>query len=90
MAVGAVGVFAILFVCESISKIGGQKTFYLISYASMACYMFHRFFYWVAENVWNSSNTTVKWIYMAGLVYPVMIVISYAIQKTYDYLTRRL
>ena len=94
--VKCVGVFAILFLSESIcsfvfgkiKKIG--QLFIYVSYASMACYMFHRFFYWVAESVWNQSDTTIKWIYMAGLVYPVMLVISYAIQKTYDYLTRRL
>ena len=89
MAVGAVGVFAILFVSEGISKIGGQKTFYIISYASMACYMFHRFFYWVGEYVWNPSDATIKWIYMAGLVFPVMIVLSYLIQKTYDSMVKR-
>ena len=94
--VKCVGVFAILFLSERIcSYVFGKikkfgQLFIYVSYASMACYMFHRFFYWVAENVWNPSDTTVKWLYMAGLVYPVMIVISYAIQKTYYYLTRRL
>lgn len=90
MALGAIGVFVIFFVCEGISKIGGQKIVFIISYASMACYMFHRFFYWVGESVWNPSDTTIKWIYMAGLVFPVMLVLSYLIQKTYDSVTKRL
>ena len=90
MALGAIGVFVIFFVSEGISKICGQKIVYLISYASMACYMFHRFFYWVGESVWNPSDTTIKWIYMAGLVFPVMLVLSYLIQKTYDNMTKRL
>ena len=90
MAIGAIGVFVILFVCESISKYGGHRFFYIISYASMSCYMFHRFFYWLAENVWNPSDTIVKWLYMAGLVFPSMIVLSYLIQKTYDSVTKRL
>lgn len=90
MTVGAIGVFVVLFVCEGINKLGCHRFFYKVSYASMACYMFHRFFYWVGELVWNPSDTTIKWIYMAGLVFPVMIVLSYLIQKTYDSITKRL
>ena len=90
MALGAIGVFVILFVCEGISKFGGQRFFYVISYASMACYMFHRFFYWVAELIWNPTDTSTKWIYMAGLVYPIIIVLSFFIQKAYDSMTRKL
>ena len=90
MAFGAIGVFAIFFVCEGVSKIGCQKIFYNISYASMACYMFHQFFYRVAESIWNPSDTTIKWIYMAGLVFPIMIALSYLIQKTYDSMIKRL
>ena len=98
MGIGAVGVFAILFICEGISKLlfDGQndqkariKTFAcqivsFVSYASMACYMFHRFFYWAAEKIWNPSDTSVKWLFMAGLVFPVIITFSYMIQKLYD------
>ena len=90
MLVGAIGVFAILFVCEGIGKYGCHRFFYIVSYASMACYMFHRFFYWLTEKLWNPSDTTIKWIYMAGLVFPCMIVLSYLIQKTYDNMTKRL
>lgn len=94
--VKCVGVFALLFFSESIcsyifsKKIKFGQLFIYVSYASMACYMFHRFFYWVAERVWNPSDTTIKWIYMAGLVFPVMIVLSYLIQKTYDSMTKKL
>lgn len=83
MALGAIGVFVIFFVCEGISKLGGHRFFYLVSYASMACYLFHRFFYWVAESIWNPSDTDIKWTYML-LTYPIMIILSYAIQKAYD------
>lgn len=84
MAVGAIGVFALLFVCDGLSKLGAHQFFYLVSYASMACYMFHRFFYRVAEFLWNPSETILKWLYMVGLVFPVMIVLSYFIQKIYE------
>ena len=103
MVVGAVGVFVILFICEDISKLlydaqdaqynGFKATVCKIvsigSYASMACYMFHRFFYWVAETAWNPSDTSIKWLYMAAMVYPIMVVLSYAIQKLYDKLVKR-
>lgn len=99
MVLGAIGVFAILFVCDAISKLffdsrpQHQNAFQslggwvigIVSYASMACYMFHRLFYWAAEQVWNPADASVKWLFMAGLVFPVIIALSYAIQKLYDH-----
>jgi len=98
MGIGGVGVFAILFICEGISKLifdgqNDQKGRFkalacqivsIVSYASMASYMIHRFFYWAAEKIWNPSDTSVKWLFMAGLVFPVIIAFSYMIQKLYD------
>ena len=92
------GVFVILFICEAVSRLlfaghkngeNGLKTIAcqmvgFVSYASMACYMFHRFFYWAAEKMWNPSDTSVKWLFMAGCVYPVIVALSYVIQKLYD------
>lgn len=90
-----VGVFALLFVCEYIanmvfrhnasnvvSPIGSLIK--NVSYASMACYMFHRFFFWAGEMIWNPSTVWLKWLYMAGIVFPVMLVLSYFIQFGYD------
>lgn len=101
---GGVGVFPLLFVCEYISnlffdnakgikdgwkeRIG--KLIGYISYASMACYMFHRLFFWAGEVVWNPSVYWLKWIYMAGIIFPLMLVLSYYIQKGYDLLVNRL
>ena len=98
MVLGAAGVFVILFICETVSKLlfdshknkeNGIKSLAcqivgFVSYASMACYMFHRFFFWVAEKMWNPSVTSVKWLFMAGCVYPIIVVLSYVIQKMYD------
>jgi len=101
MVLGAAGVFVILFVCEALSKslFAGQdskangsfacKVVGFVGYASMACYMFHRFFYWGAEKIWNPSDASVKWLYMAAVVYPVIVVSSYAIQKLYDAFAKR-
>lgn len=95
------GVFALLFVCEyvvnlvlrhtasnGISPIG--KLIMSVSYASMACYMFHRFFFWAGEIVWNPTADWLKWFYMVGIVFPLMLVLSYYIQKGYDLLVNRL
>lgn len=98
MAVGFLGVFAILFVCEGISHLlfdspqpsrngfrtVGCQLISIISYASMCSYMFHRFFYWAAETIWNPIDTSVKWLYMIVVVYPIILVLSYGIQKCYD------
>jgi hypothetical protein len=71
--------------CDTLFEIyGACQIVSLVSYASMACYMFHRFFYWAAEKIWNPSDTSVKWLFMAGLVFPVIIAFSYMIQKMYD------
>ena len=104
IALGALGVFPILFVCEGISsllfdsssarqdgfKSVGCRLTIAISYASMCSYMFHRFFYWAAERIWNPSDTAVKWLFMIAIVYPIILVASYAIQKRYDDTVKRL
>lgn len=90
-----IGVFALLFVCEYIANLvfhrsaSGEvspmgKIIINVSYASMACYMFHRLFFWAGEMIWNPATVWVKWLYMAGVVFPVMLVLSYYIQKGYD------
>ena len=103
LVIGATGVLVILFVCDDMSKLlfdtrdtqdGDIKAFAariicLVSYASMACYMFHRFFYWLAPKIWNPSVASVKWVYMVGIVFPVIVAISYAIQKLYDSLAKK-
>lgn len=96
--VGGVGVFAWLFLCEYVSNIFFDsvndmkdrwetqvcRLIIYISYASMACYMFHRLFLWMGEQVWNPSVTWINWLYMGALVFPVMLILSYQIQKSYD------
>lgn len=90
-----VGVLALLFVCEYVANLvfhrgaSGEvspmgKLIINVSYASMACYMFHRLFFWAGEMIWNPSTAWVKWLYMAGIVFPVMLVLSNYIQKGYD------
>ena len=101
--VGGVGVFAWLFLCEYVSDLffGSVndtkdrwkgwicKLIGFVSYASMACYMFHRLFLWMGEQVWNPSVTWINWLYMGALVFPVMIVLSYYIQRYYDLLIKK-
>ena len=90
-----VGVLALLFVCVYVANMvfhrsaSGEvspmgKLIMNVSYASMACYMFHRLFFWAGEMIWNPSTVWVKWLYMAGIVFPVMLVLSYYIQFGYD------
>lgn len=99
---GGCGVFALLFICEYIAsflfgkenktrqwKVGGARIMSYVSYASMACYMFHRLFFWAGEKIYNSDVQSVKWLYMAGIVFPVMLCLSYWIQKYYDMLVQK-
>lgn len=55
-----------------------------VSYASMAVYMFHRLFFWLGEKIFDPSSNSIKWGYMVLIVFPVMCILSYYIQKTYD------
>ena len=101
---GGVGVFPLLFVCEYISNlffgsVNSNKDRWkemicqhivLISYASMTCYMFHRLFFWAGERMFNPSEQWVKWLYMAGLLFPVMLIMSYFIQKSYDSIVKKI
>lgn len=101
---GGVGVFTWLFVCEYISNfffdnVNDIKDRWkgrfcqligFISYASMACYMFHRFFFWAGEKIFNPDFEGVMWLYMAGVVFPIMLVLSFYIQKCYDKLVKNL
>lgn len=101
--VAGIGVFPLLFVCEYISNyffgsdnaIGkgwkGQicRLISLVSYASMASYMFHRLFFWAGEKIYNPDVASIKWIYMAGLVFPVILYLSYLIQRYYDSIVNR-
>ena len=91
-----IGVFALLFICDYLAKNifrndnGIAHAVSMVSYASMACYMFHRLFYWAGELIWNPITHWIKWVYMAGLVFPLMIIASFYIQKGYDLLINRL
>lgn len=98
--VAFVGVFALLFVCEYVANMvfhrnaSGEispmgKFIMNVSYASMACYMFHRFFFWAGELIWNPTTAWIKWFYMAGVVFPLMLLLSYYIQFGYDKLMQR-
>lgn len=98
--VAFVGVFALLFVCEYVANMVFHRNasgeispigiFIMnVSYASMACYMFHRFFFWAGELIWNPATAWAKWLYMAGVVFPLMLLLSYYIQFGYDKLMQR-
>lgn len=102
--VGGVGVFAWLFLCEYISSLFFDNVNDIknrwkgwicqligyVSYASMACYMFHRLFFWAGEKIYNPDVASIKWIYMGGIVFPVMLILSYYIQKSYDTIVEKI
>lgn len=86
LSVGAMGVMAFFSLSNLLSHTH-NKVFYnligFVSYASMVCYMFHRFFYWVGLNIYSPINTTWKATYLV-VVFFIGLVISFFIQKGYD------
>ena len=104
MMVAGIGVFAILFACEFISNYffgKGERSrerwkeyvcqlICYVSHASMVCYMFHRLFFWAGEKLYSPDVEYIKWGYMASVVFPIMLYLSYLIQKHYDALVNRI
>ena len=86
LAVGALGVAALFSLSCLLSKIKNQsfeKTVGFVSYASMVCYMFHRFFYWCGLEVFTPESLFLKAVYLV-FVFVLGLVISYFVQKGYD------
>lgn len=61
-----------------------------LSYCSFAAYLFHRLFFWAGEQLWNPSVHWIKWVYMLGVVFPLICIASYFIQKGYDTLVNKI
>lgn len=82
-----VGVWAILSLSVLLEMCKRFSTFYKVvlwgAYGSMAYYLFHRFFYWLAtEHISLSSEW--MFLYLFIIVFPIGWIVSYRIQKTYD------
>ena len=88
LSVGALGVMAFFSLSNLLSHIHNivfYKLIGFVSYASMVCYMFHRFFYWAGLKLFTPgiNRELVLWLL---IIFMVGLVISYFIQKGYDYI----
>lgn len=61
-----------------------SKIVSFFSYVSMSCYLFHRFTYWLCLLLFNPENLIIKTLYLLLIAFPVGLVFSYYIQKSYD------
>lgn len=82
-AIGVLGIFSLTCILAKIKNQGFVRTIGHISYASMVCYMFHRFYYWAGLSLYNPENIVKKTIFLV-LVFVIGLVISYFVQKGYD------
>ena len=77
------GVILLLSVSYWFKYILWNKAIGVISFASMCMYLFHRQVYLILLHfVWHDDKTT--WVFLYGVMLPVVIVVSYFIQKIYD------
>lgn len=86
LSVGALGVWALFSLSCLMARIKNQRFVKVIdfaSYASMVCYLFHRFYYWVGLSLCDPEKMMVK-VVLLIVVFAVGLVISYFIQKGYD------
>ena len=60
------------------------RVFFFISYSSYCIYLFHRPIWGVMLKILEPENVTVRLAYLTLVGIPVMIVMSYAIQRLYD------
>jgi len=85
------GVYVIVilaFFC--LKQVGNSKLVYFFSYISMACYLFHRFTYWLALQIYQPDEIIFKLLYLVFIALPFGILFSYTIQKSYDLLLYKL
>jgi peptidoglycan/LPS O-acetylase OafA/YrhL len=55
-----------------------------ISYASFCIYLFHRPFWWVMLKILHPENDLLRGLYLSVIGIPILVAISYGIQKFYD------
>lgn len=85
-SVSAFGVMALFSLSNLLSNIHNKALFKIVefvSYASMVCYMFHRFFYWAGLELCSPAETIWKILYLE-IVFIIGLVVSYFIQRGYD------
>ena len=90
LSVASLGVLSLFSFSCLLAKIKSQyfvKVIGFVSYASMACYMFHRFYYWCGLAVFAPETIAIKTIYLV-FVFVVGLAISYFVQKGYDNIVR--
>ncbi len=86
---GYVGVFLILNLSMLLTeKIKHNARFIkilsFISYGSMCAYLFHREIYWLFLKLWSPQDSFCIWAYLFFIAFPVVICLSFYIQKLYD------
>lgn len=94
MGLGYLGVPIILNVSSlTANKFGRYHLFCTvityISYGSMCAYLYHRELYWLFLKIWTPVNGLVELAYLFFIVFPIILFISYYIQKGYDGLFRQ-
>ena len=67
-------------------NIGSYKKYKTIAYASYCMFLFHRPVWWAMTQIYNPKNSFVKLLYLLVIGIPLIITLSYYIQRWYDQL----
>jgi peptidoglycan/LPS O-acetylase OafA/YrhL len=75
-------------ICMKISKC--KSLFFVISFSSYCMYLFHRPFWWLMLWLYKPDGDIERGIYLGIIGIPLLILLSYLLQNTYDIIIRRL
>lgn len=80
------GVFALVSLASLLMKIvpADNRAISFMSFASMSCYLFHRFTYWLCLQLYNPDDLLSKTLYLVLIAFPVGLVFAFYVQKLYD------
>jgi peptidoglycan/LPS O-acetylase OafA/YrhL len=77
-------VFIVFGITRAIIHAGRYVFLQKMAYASYGVYLFHRPVWWVMEDMYNPANVKIKAVYLALFGIPLVIFVSYYVQKFYD------
>lgn len=79
------GTHSIIFLSNLLTKIpSGGGIIKFVSYISMTAYMFHRQIIYIIYHIYWPTDGIVRILYLYVVCLPIIILLSYFIQKTYD------
>ena len=79
-----------IFALKAEHRLPDSKWIKFLSYSSLSMYMFHRVIYKAMIDIYFPANDLFQVLYLFGVCFPVVILVSWLIQKTYEQIIFRI